>query len=126
VFTGTSVRPAYAGSDAAALRAAILKIPGVGMGSPGDAEWRKIGEMTLGATRQTLAEGEFAGVELTFMGLNSQNLHNVLFRGFPEPWEAYSGARINWIDLAQAANAIAAAWEKITDQIAVFKASLGM
>jgi multiple sugar transport system substrate-binding protein len=49
-----------------------------------------------------VAEGEFAGVELTFMGLNNQNLHNFLFRGFLKPWEAYTGARINWIDLAQA------------------------
>ena len=36
------------------------------------------------------------------MGLNNQNLHNVLFRGFLKPWEAYTGAKINWIDLAQA------------------------
>ena len=36
------------------------------------------------------------------MGLNNQNLHNLLFRGFLKPWEAYTGAKINWIDLAQA------------------------
>ena len=54
------------------------------------------------ATKANVAEGEFAGVELTFMGLNNQNLHNVLFRGFLKPWEAYTGAKINWIDLAQA------------------------
>ncbi len=36
------------------------------------------------------------------MGLNNQNLHNFLFRGFLKPWEAYTGAKINWIDLAQA------------------------
>ena len=53
-------------------------------------------------TKANVAEGEFAGVELTFMGLNNQNLHNVLFRGFLKPWEAYTGAKINWIDLAQA------------------------
>ena len=101
VFTGASVRPAYAAGHEA-LRAAILKIPGVGQGSPGDAEWQKVGEMCLGATKETVAEGEFAGVELTFMGLNNQNLHNFLFRGFLKPWEAYTGAKINWIDLAQA------------------------
>jgi multiple sugar transport system substrate-binding protein len=61
-----------------------------------------VGEMTLGPTKANVAEGEFAGVELTFMGLNNQNLHNVLFRGFLKPWEAYTGAKINWIDLAQA------------------------
>jgi len=84
------------------LRAEILKIPGVGKGSPTDADWQKVGEMCLGGTKSTVQEGEFAGVELTFMGLNNQNLHNFLFRGFLKPWEAYTGARINWIDLAQA------------------------
>ncbi|MGB5557185.1 MAG: substrate-binding domain-containing protein [Paracoccaceae bacterium] len=84
------------------VRAEILKIPGVGMGSPTDADWQKVGEMCLGPTMENVAEGEFAGVELTFMGLNNQNLHNFLFRGFLKPWEAYTGAKINWIDLAQA------------------------
>lgn len=84
------------------LRAEILKIPGVGAGSPTDADWQKVGEMCLGPTKANVAEGEFAGVELTFMGLNNQNLHNFLFRGFLKPWEAYTGAKLNWIDLAQA------------------------
>jgi len=92
--------PALAsGSD---LRAEILKIPGVGMGSPTDADWQKVGELCLGPTKERVAEGEFDGVELTFMGLNNQNLHNFLFRGFLKSWEAYTGAKINWIDLAQA------------------------
>jgi multiple sugar transport system substrate-binding protein len=84
------------------LRAEILKIPGVGKGSPTDADWQKVGELCLEATKASVTEGEFAGVELTFMGLNNQNLHNFLFRGFLKPWEAYTGAKINWIDLAQA------------------------
>lgn len=84
------------------VRAEILKIPGVGAGSPGDADWQKVGELCLGGTKETVKEGEFKGVELTFMGLNNQNLHNFLFRGFLKPWEAYTGAKINWIDLAQA------------------------
>jgi multiple sugar transport system substrate-binding protein len=84
------------------LRAEILKIPGVGAGSPTDADWQRVGELCLGPTRERVQQGEFAGVELTFMGLNNQNLHNFLFRGFLKPWEAYTGARINWIDLAQA------------------------
>lgn len=86
----------------AELRKAILQIPGVGKGSPTDADWQKVGEMCLGATKASIKEGEFAGVELTFLGLNNQNLHNFLFRGFLKPWEAYTGAKINWIDLAQA------------------------
>ena len=86
----------------AALRAEILKIPGVGAGSPTDSDWQKVGELCLGATKENVAAGEFEGVELTFMGLNNQNLHNFLFRGFLKPWEAYTGAKINWIDLAQA------------------------
>ena len=90
---------AFASSD---LRSAILKIPGVGVGSPGDADWLKVGEMCLGGTIERVKEGEFAGVELNFMGLDSFNLHNMLHRGFLKPWEKYTGAKINWIDLAQA------------------------
>ncbi len=97
---GFTARPAMA--QDAALRAEILKIPGVGMGSPTDNDWQKVGELCLGPTKETVAEGEFEGVELTFMGLNNQNLHNFLFRGFLKPWENYTGAKINWIDLAQA------------------------
>jgi multiple sugar transport system substrate-binding protein len=92
-------RPALAQDD---LRAQILAIPGVGNGSPTDADWQKVGELCLGATKANVAEGEFAGVELTFLGLNNQNLHNLLFRGFLASWEKYTGAKINWIDLAQA------------------------
>jgi multiple sugar transport system substrate-binding protein len=84
------------------VRAEILKIPGVGVGSPTDADWQKVGELCLGATKSMVQEGEFSGVELTFMGLNNQNLHNFLFRGFLKPWETYTGATITWIDLAQA------------------------
>ena len=63
------VGPALAAGDG--LRAEILKIPGVGMGSPTDADWQKVGELCLGPTKDRVAEGEFAGVELTFMGLNN-------------------------------------------------------
>ncbi|MEM8788685.1 MAG: extracellular solute-binding protein [Pseudomonadota bacterium] len=102
-LTAASAMPGLGLADGHSnLRAEILKIPGVGAGSPTDADWQKVGEMCLGGTRETVAEGEFAGVELTFMGLNNQNLHNFLFRGFLKPWEAYTGATINWIDLAQA------------------------
>ena len=48
------------------LRAEILKIPGVGMGSPTDADWQKVGEMTLGPTKERVAEGEFAGARAIF------------------------------------------------------------
>ncbi|WP_431298907.1 extracellular solute-binding protein [Tabrizicola sp. BL-A-41-H6] len=84
------------------VRAEILKIPGVGMGSPTDADWQKVGEMCLGSTKANVAEGEFAGVELTFFGINNNGLHNILFRGLLKGWETYTGAKINWIDLAQA------------------------
>ncbi|WP_421760488.1 sugar ABC transporter substrate-binding protein [Devosia sp.] len=101
---GTALTSTMAGRALAqdSLRAQILQIPGVGKGSPTDADWQKVGEMCLEATKANVAQGEFAGVELTFMGLNNQNLHNFLFRGFLKPWEAYTGAKINWIDLAQA------------------------
>ena len=84
------------------VRAEILKIPGVGAGSPTDSDWQKVGALCLGPTKGNISAGEFKGVELTFLGLNNQNLHNFLFRGFLKPWEAYTGAKINWIDLAQA------------------------
>ena len=91
-----------ASADEASFRKDLLKIPGVGKGSPTDADWQKVGELCLGAVKETVKEGEFKGVELSFMGLNNQNLHNLLFRGFLTPWEAYTGAKITWIDLAQA------------------------
>lgn len=84
------------------VRTEILKIPGVGQGSPTDQDWQKVGKLCLSPTMGNVREGEFKGVELTFMGLNNQNLHNFLFRGFLKPWEEYTGAKINWIDLAQA------------------------
>jgi len=96
---GLNTGPANAATD---LRAALLKIPGVGTGSPSDADYQKVGEMTLGPTKAVVEEGEFEGVELTFLGLNNQNQHNFLFRGFLKPWEKYTGAKIKWIDLAQA------------------------
>ena len=80
----------------------IMKIPGAGNGSPTDADWQKVGALCLGPTKANVQPGEFKGVEFAFMGLNNQNLHNFLFRGFLKPWEAYTGAKISWIDLAQA------------------------
>ena len=82
--------------------AQIMKIPGAGNGSPTDADWQKVGALCLGPTKANVKQSEFAGVEFSFMGLNNQNLHNFLFRGFLTPWEAYTGAKIKWIDLAQA------------------------
>ena len=97
-LTGLSTS-ARAQSD---LRTQMLQIPGVGKGQPTDADWQQVGELCLGPTKANVQQGEFAGVELSFMGLNNQNLHNLLFRGFLKPWEAYTGAKITWIDLAQA------------------------
>jgi multiple sugar transport system substrate-binding protein len=94
-----SATSAFAEDD---LRKQILQVPGVGKGSPTDADWQKVGEMCLGPTKASVKEGEFKGVELSFMGLNNQNLHNVLFRGLLKAWVDYTGAKINWIDLAQA------------------------
>jgi len=99
--TALSGLPSLALAQEGNLRAEILKVPGVGAGSPTDADWQKVGEMCLGPTKANVKEGEFKGVELSFMGLNNQNLHNVLFRGLLYAWEQYTGAKINWIDLAQ-------------------------
>lgn len=109
---GTALSNSFAGralaaaqpitDDEKALRKQILAIPGIGQGQPGDAEWQKVGELCLGATKANVQQGEFAGVELTFMGLNNQGQHNFLYRGFLKPWEQYTGATTKWIDLAQA------------------------
>jgi len=101
LMPGFGARPARADAHGN-VRAEILQIPGVGMGSPTDADWQRVGELCLGSTRARFEQGAFEGVELTFMGLNNQNLHNFLFRGFLRSWEEYTGATINWIDLAQA------------------------
>jgi multiple sugar transport system substrate-binding protein len=91
--------PAFAADSVVAQ---IMKIPGAGNGSPTDADWQKVGELCLGPTKEYVQPGEFKGINFSFMGLNNQNLHNFLFRGFLKPWEAYTGASIKWIDLAQA------------------------
>jgi multiple sugar transport system substrate-binding protein len=96
---GLSTNAAYAADSVVAQ---IMKIPGAGNGSPTDADWQKVGALCLEPTKANVKEGEFKGVEFSFMGLNNQNLHNFLFRGFLTPWEAYTGAKIKWIDLAQA------------------------
>ena len=64
------------------VRAEILKIPGVGAGSPTDSDWQKVGEMCLGATKENVAAGEFEGVELTFMGLNTRTFTTFFFADF--------------------------------------------
>ena len=101
IGVGALTQPAFADAEGD-LRAKILQIPGVGKGSPSDSDWQKVGALCLDATKANVKEGEFKGVQLSFMGLNNQNLHNLLFRGFLKPWEAYTGAKITWIDLAQA------------------------
>ncbi|MEC7758731.1 MAG: sugar ABC transporter substrate-binding protein, partial [SAR324 cluster bacterium] len=63
-------------ASAANVRRDILRIPGVGKGSPTDSDWQKVGALCLNPTKARVSKGEFDGVELTFMGLNNQNLHN--------------------------------------------------
>ncbi len=98
-LAGKSYQRALAQDD---VRAQILQIPGVGAGQPTDADMQKVGELCLEPTKANVQPGEFAGVELTFMGLNNQNLHNIVFRALLASWVEYTGATINWIDLAQA------------------------
>lgn len=84
------------------VRAQILAIPGIGTGQPTEDDMRRVGELCLESLKGNVAEGEFAGVELSFLGLNNQNLHNFVFRAFLASWEEYTGAKLTWIDLAQA------------------------
>ena len=91
-------RPADAADS---VIAEIMKIPGAGNGSPTDLDWQKVGELCLGPTKANVQPGEFKGVELTFMGTTFHNLGNFVFRGFLKPWEAYTGAKLKWIDLTK-------------------------
>jgi multiple sugar transport system substrate-binding protein len=95
--------PAVAQNMTTEERKELLQIPGVGAGQPTDVHWRQVGELTLGPTKEILEPGECEGIEFSFLGLNNQNLHNMLFRGFLDPWEEYTGATIVWDDQAQAA-----------------------
>lgn len=92
----------YTASAQDDVRTQILQIPGVGAGSPTEDDMARVGELCLEPTKANVAEGEFAGVNLRFLGLNNQGLHNYNFRAFLRSWEEYTGASIEWIDLAQA------------------------
>jgi multiple sugar transport system substrate-binding protein len=95
-----AISPTFAADESVVTQ--ILKIPGPGKGPPTDADWREVGELCLGPTKANVQSNEFKDVELRFMGLGEQNLHNFLFRGLLAPWEVYTGAKIIWIDLSQA------------------------
>jgi multiple sugar transport system substrate-binding protein len=84
------------------VRIQILQIPGVGAGSPTEDDMARVGELCLEPTKANVQQGEFNGVQLRFLGLNNQGLHNFVFRAFLRSWEEYTGASIEWIDLAQA------------------------
>jgi len=60
----SSVARAQSGS----LRAEILKIPGVGMGSPTDADWQKVGELCLGGLTNPERVADY-GLALRIAGL---------------------------------------------------------
>ena len=94
----------FAGSAAADddVRTQILQIPGAGNGQPTEQDMQKVGDLCMGPTKANVAEGEFKGVKLSFMGLNNQNLHNIVFRNLLHSFVEYSGVEINWIDFAQA------------------------
>ncbi|MCC6793046.1 MAG: extracellular solute-binding protein [Thermomicrobiales bacterium] len=98
-IVGKSYQRALAQDD---LRTQILTIPGVGQGSPTEADMQRVGELCLESTKANVTQGEFNGVNLRFLGLNNQGLHNFIFRAFLASWEEYTGASIEWIDLAQA------------------------
>src|SRR5438132_11119795 len=50
--------------DEKGLRKQLLKMPGVGVRQPTDADWQKVGELCIGQTKQNVQPGEFKGVEL--------------------------------------------------------------
>src|SRR4030067_489711 len=52
--------------------------------------------------RRMLRGAASAGAIVGATARGVRTLPTFLFRGFLNPWEAYTGAKINWIDLAQA------------------------
>lgn len=90
------------GSDVTSVISQIMKIPGANTHQPTQSDMEKVGELCLGSTKAAIKPGEFKGVEIRFMGLNNQNLHDFLFRAFLKSWEDYTGAKLTWIDLSQA------------------------
>jgi multiple sugar transport system substrate-binding protein len=96
---GTSFGSAAAQAD---VRAQILAIPGVGTRQPTDEDMQQVGELVLEPTKANVAEGEFAGVTLTFMGLNNQNQHNLSSGRCCGPGRPTPAPTIEWIDLSQA------------------------
>ncbi len=92
-------RPAMAQDD---LRAAILQIPGVGKGPPTDADWQKVGEMCLGADQGQRAGRRVQGRRAVLHGPQQPEPPQRAVPRLPEAWADYTGAKINWIDLAQA------------------------
>jgi multiple sugar transport system substrate-binding protein len=79
----------------------ILAIPGPG-GDPSEADMQRVGELILEPTKANVQPGEFKGQQLTFLGLNNNGVHNLVFRPLLAPWQEYTGAEIEWIDLPQA------------------------
>jgi multiple sugar transport system substrate-binding protein len=75
----------------------IAVIPGIAKCPPSEDDLRHVGELCL----QRSNPGEFANVKLSFLGLKEAGRHNALFRGLLEPWRAWTGAQIEWIDLDQ-------------------------
>ena len=61
--TGISLLSNSASASGHDVRKDILKIPGVGKGSPTDSDWQKVGAMCLGPTKSRVSKGEFNGVE---------------------------------------------------------------
>src|SRR5258708_7968426 len=69
---GPFARPAMAQTD---LRKQILAIPGVDKGSPTDADWQKVGELCLGATKANVTAGDVQGGGLHFARRDQQHPH---------------------------------------------------
>jgi multiple sugar transport system substrate-binding protein len=78
----------------------ILAIPGPGS-DPSEADMQRIGELILEPTKANVQPGEFKGQQLTFLGLNNNGVHNLIFRPLLASWQEYTGAQIEWIDLPQ-------------------------
>ena len=91
---------ARAASD---LRTQLLQIPGVGVGSPTDADWQKVGELCLEPTKANVKAGRVPRASSSpSWGSTTRICTTCCSAAFSSPGRHYTGAKISWIDLAQA------------------------
>ena len=84
------------------IRTQILAIPGVGARQPTEDDMARVGELCLEPTKANVQQGEFNGVSSVSWVLTTRTCTTSSSAPLLQSWEEYTGASIEWIDLAQA------------------------